>query len=165
MTLRPPRFAHRPKTTPADAGDAPPVGVAVSGLVAAAVSGTHVWVVSAVDVTAWPDAALVLLLAAPMLLALAFRTWFTVTHLHWWAVVLGATVLSVVPPLTLACGTSWVLFHTVRQARRPAPGLQVVAGWPWPGPVRRWFTRCLDLGRAFLADTAEPAGHSTGDVR
>ena len=163
MTTRHPRMTQRPK--PAVAGGTRPVGVAVSCLVAASVSLAHVWVVSSVDVTAWPDAALVILLAAPMLLALAARTWFTVAHLHWWAVVLGATVLSVVPPLTLAGGTFWVLFHTVRQARRPGPGLRVVAGWPWPGPVRRWFTRRLDLGRAFLADTAEPAARRTGDLR
>ncbi|ACV79068.1 hypothetical protein [Nakamurella multipartita] len=143
-----------------------PVGVPASCLVAGSVTGAHAWVLTALDVTSWPDPALVLLVAAPMLLALAGRTWFTVTHLHWWVAVLGTTMLSLVPPLTLACGTFWVLFHTVRQSRRPGPDLSAWAGRRWLRPLRSWVAHRLTLGRTFLADPPPgPPRNGSGEQR
>lgn len=121
---------HLP-TKAAAAGPAP-VGWWSAVTLAAAVSVTHIWLLTTLLDPTWPDWVVLLLMTAPLPAALAARPWFTLSHLHWWAAVFAATLLSVAPQVVLLVGTAWVLTHTVRAWRhgywRPAPPGSASAG-------------------------------------
>lgn len=119
---------------PADAAAAGPASVGwwTAVTLAAAVSVTQAWLLTRVLDPTWPDWVILLLMTAPLSAALAVRPWFTLTHLHWWAAVFAATLLSLAPQLVLLVGTAWVLTHTVRAWPggywRPAPPFSAPTG-------------------------------------